>query len=58
MKTVFEYNGAPKIRMVAENNVERLILSEMAEASEKGANTTLSLPEGEGSEFVLEVGKQ
>jgi hypothetical protein len=57
MKTTFEYNGVPKLRLVAENSVEKLILSEMAEASEKGATTILAMPKAESDEFILEVGK-
>ncbi len=56
MKVTFEWNGHPKIRMVAENNVEKLILSEMAEASEKGATTILAMPKADSDEFILEVG--
>ncbi len=57
MKTTFEWNGVPKIRMIPENSVEKLILSEMAEASEKGATTVLAAPADSGSEFILVVGK-
>jgi len=57
MKHEFSYNGRPKLKLIPENNVERLILTEMAEACEKGATTVLALPLAESDEFTLEVGK-
>lgn len=57
MKAVFEYNGIPKLRFMPEGDVEKLILQEMAEASQKGAQTKLTAPAADGKEFVLEVGR-
>jgi hypothetical protein len=56
MKHAFEYNGRPKLKLIPENSVEQLILSEMAEACEKGATTVLALPLEGSNEFILEVG--
>ena len=57
MKTTFVYNASPKLQLIPENPAEKLLLTEMAEASEKGATTILSLPKLDGGEFVLEVGR-
>lgn len=56
MKHVFELNGLPRLRLMAESEIELLMLKQMAEESAKGVTTNL-VHEKDSNQFVLEVGK-